>query len=47
MMKTKQDNDVTDRIDMFYVKTKTKLLGLIWPSAVYAKKILKCRDQLD
>ena len=29
MTKTKQDNDVTDRIDMFYVKTKTKLLRLI------------------
>lgn len=35
MTKTKQDNHITNHIDMFYVKTKTELSGLIWPSVVY------------
>ena len=33
-MKTKQDNDVTDRIRLVYVENKTKLLGPIWLGVV-------------
>ena len=35
MMKTKQDNDMTDHIGLVYAKIKTELLWAIWPSAIY------------
>ena len=35
MMKTRQDNDMTDRAGVVYVKNKTKLSWLIKPSVVY------------
>ena len=34
MMKTEQDNDVTNHIGLVYVETKTKLSGPIWLGAV-------------
>ena len=33
--KTKQDNNVTDRISSVYAKTETKLSGPFWPSVVF------------
>ena len=33
-MKTKQDNDLTNRIGLVYAKTETELLGLIWSGVV-------------
>ena len=35
MMKTRQDNNVTDHIDLVYTKIETKLPILIWLNAVY------------
>lgn len=35
MMKTRQDNNVTNRIDLVYAKNDTKLSGLIRPSVIY------------
>ena len=32
--KTRQDNDVADRIDLVYAKIETELLGPIWLGAV-------------
>ena len=40
MMKTKLDNEVTDRIDLVYVETETKLLGPIWSGVV------SCEDHI-
>lgn len=34
MAKTRQDNDMTDYISLVYTKTKNKMSGPIWPSAV-------------
>ena len=34
MAKTRQDDDVTDRISLVYTETETKLLGSIWLSTV-------------
>lgn len=34
MMKTRQNNDVTDCIGVVYAETKTKLLGPIKPGAI-------------
>lgn len=31
MIKTRQDNDMTDRIGLVYAKTKTELLGSSFP----------------
>lgn len=33
-MKTRQDNNMTDLIDLAFVETKTKLLGLVWLGTV-------------
>ena len=33
VMKTRQDNDVIDRIDMVYTKIEIRLSTPIWPSA--------------
>ena len=37
-MKTRQDNNVTNRIGIVYVETKTKLSRPIGSSAVYVEK---------
>ena len=34
-MKTRQENDVIDCIDLVYSKTETKLSILIWSDAIY------------
>ena len=34
-MKTRQDNDMTDCTSVVYVETKTELLWLIKPVAIY------------
>lgn len=36
-MKTRQENDVTDRIDLIYVKTEIELSIPIWTSVIYAE----------
>ena len=33
-MKTRQDNNITDRIGMVYVETETEMLGNIWPKMI-------------
>ena len=33
--KTRQDSDMTDGIGLVYIETDTKLLGPIWPGAIY------------
>ena len=38
MMKTRQDNDMIDRTNVFYAKIKTKLSWLIEQNAVYQVK---------
>ena len=35
MTKTRQDNDMTDHIVLFYTKYKTELLGPIYPGVVF------------
>lgn len=35
MTKTRQDNNVTNRIDLVYAKNDSKLSGLIRPGAIY------------
>ena len=35
VMKTRQDNNVIDLIDMVFVEIKIELSGLIWLGAVY------------
>ena len=40
-MKTRQDNDVTNCIDLIYVETETELLGLIWPGAIYCENHIR------
>ena len=37
VMKTRHDDDLTDRISMVYVKNYIELLGLIRSSAIYRK----------
>ena len=34
MKKTKEDNDMIDRIDLVYVEIETELRGAIWLSTV-------------
>ena len=38
MMKTRQDNDVTDCISLAYTKIETELLRPIWTGTVYDEK---------
>ena len=35
VMKTGKDNNMTEHIGLAYTKTKTELLGIIWPGVVY------------
>lgn len=35
MLKTRQDNNVTDHISLVYTETKIELSGPIWSSSVY------------
>ena len=45
VMKTRQDNDVTNRIGLVYVKTKPQFSGPIWSGAVYDEnQIRQWRD---
>lgn len=34
-MKTRQNNDVTDHIDLVYIETRIELLWPIWLGAIY------------
>ena len=38
MMKTRQDNDVTDCISLAYTKIETELLRPIWTGTIYDEK---------
>ena len=37
IMKTRQDNDMTDHIDLVYTEIETKLSRPIWPRVIYDK----------
>lgn len=47
MIETKQDNDMTNRIDFVYAKTKIELSEPIWSDAVYEKNQTERCDQSD
>ena len=44
-MKTKQDNDMTNRINLVYVEIEIELSIPIWPSAVFDEN--QTRQQRD
>ena len=47
VIKTRQDNDVTDRKDMVYVENKTKLLCLIEPGVVCDENQIRQRREIE
>ena len=40
-MKTKQDNDMTNRISLVYTEIETKLSVPLWPSVVYVENQIR------